>query len=101
VARVAETVGEGKPLVVLDSAHGRDHVLEELRLWSPLVPVGSYVVVEDTHADGHPVSTRIGRGPWDAVDAFLAETDAFEIDESRHKFFMTFNPRGYLKRVSA
>jgi cephalosporin hydroxylase len=92
-------VGDGKPLVVLDSAHRRDHVLAELRLWSPHVPVGSYIVVEDGHADGHPVTTRIGRGPWDAVERFLAENDAFEIDESKHKFFMTFNPRGYLRRV--
>lgn len=92
-------VGDGKPLVVLDSAHRRNHVLAELRLWSPRVPVGSYIVVEDGHADGHPVTTRIGRGPWDAVERFLAEDDAFEIDESKHKFFMTFNPRGYLRRV--
>jgi len=84
---------------VLDSSHRRDHVLAELRLWSPRVPRGSYIVVEDTHADGHPVTTRFGRGPWDAVEQFLAENEAFEIDESMHKFLMTFNPRGYLKRV--
>ena len=96
---ITRLVGDGKPVVVLDSAHRRDHVLAELRLWSPRVPVGSYIVVEDGHADGHPVTTRIGRGPWDAVERFLAENDAFEIDESKHKFFMTFNPRGYLRRV--
>jgi cephalosporin hydroxylase len=97
--RVMGMVGDGKPLIVLDSAHRRDHVLAELRLWSPRVPLGSYIVVEDTHADGHPVTTRFGPGPWDAVERFLAENTAFEIDESMHKFFMTFNPRGYLKRV--
>ena len=97
---VTELLGDGKPLVVLDSAHRRDHVLAELRLWSPRVPVGSYIVVEDTHADGHPVTTRFGRGPWDAVELFLAENPAFEIDASMHKFFMTFNPRGYLRRVA-
>ena len=98
--RVIEMGGGGKSLVVLDSSHRRDHVLAELRLWSTRVPVGSYVVVEDTHAGGHPVRTRhrLG-GPWAAVEQFVAENDAFEIDESMHKFFMTFNPRGYLKRV--
>ena len=25
--------------------------------------------------------------------------DAFVVDESMHRFFFTFNPRGYLKRV--
>jgi cephalosporin hydroxylase len=74
-------------------------VLDELRLWSPLVPVGAHLVVEDTHAGGHPVTTRIKRGPWAAVRDFLAETDDFVVDEGMHKFFLTFNPRGYLKRV--
>lgn len=100
-ASVDELVGGGKPLIVLDSSHRRRHVLEELRLWSPRVPVGWHIVVEDTHADGHPVTTRFGRGPWDAVARFVAEDDAFVIDESMHKFFFTFNPRGYLKRIRA
>ena len=30
---------------------------------------------------------------------FLRETDDFVVDRSMHKFFLTFNPRGYLKRV--
>jgi len=97
---VDELVGGGKPLIVLDSSHNRDHVLDELRLWSPRVPVGGHIVVEDTHAGGHPVTTRHRRGgPWAAVERFLAEDDAFVVDESMHKFFFTFNPRGYLKRV--
>jgi len=97
---VDELVGGGKPLIVLDSSHNRDHVLDELRLWSPRVPVGWHIVVEDTHAGGHPVTTRHRRGgPWAAVERFLAEDDAFVVDESMHKFFFTFNPRGYLKRV--
>ena len=93
-ARVGELLGDRKPLIVLDSSHRRGHVLDELRLWSPLVPVGSYIVVEDTHAGGHPVTTRIGRGPWAAVKDFLAETDDFVVDEAMHKYFLTFNPRG-------
>ena len=99
-ASVDELVSGGKPLVVLDSSHNRDHVLDELRLWSPRVPVGWHIVVEDTHAGGHPVTTRHRRGgPWAAVERFLAEDDAFVVDQSMHKFFFTFNPRGYLKRV--
>jgi cephalosporin hydroxylase len=98
-ARVGEILAGRTPLIVLDSSHRRRHVLAELRLWSPLVPVGSYIVVEDTHAGGHPVTTNIGRGPWAAVNDFLRETDDFEVDESMHKFLLTFNPRGYLRRV--
>jgi cephalosporin hydroxylase len=98
-ASVDELVGGGRPLIVLDSSHRRDHVLDELRLWSPRVPVGWHIVVEDTHAGGNPVSTRLRHGPREAVKRFLAEDDKFVVDESMHKFFFTFNPRGYLKRV--
>jgi len=100
VARdVDRRIDGGKAMIVLDSAHQCEHVLNELRLWHSRVPIGSYIVVEDTHADGHPVTTDFGRGPWDAIDAFLAENDSFTIDKSKHKFFMTWNRRGYLKRV--
>ena len=80
VAQVDEIVGGGQAFVVLDSNHHRDHVLEELRVWAPRVSVGSYIVVEDTHADGHPVKTRVSPGPWDAVNLFLEETDELESD---------------------
>lgn len=96
---VDKLVGDGKPLIVLDSDHSREHVLEELRLWSPRVPLGWHIVVEDSHAGGNPVTTRVKPGPRAAIRDFLAENDAFEVDESMHKFFFTFNPRGYLKRV--
>lgn len=30
---------------------------------------------------------------------FVAGIDRFVIDEDKHKFLLTFNPRGYLRRV--
>ena len=33
-----------------------------------------------------------------AVEQFLAEDDRFTVDRSREKFFMTWNPSGYLLR---
>jgi len=86
-------------MVVLDSDHSRDHVLAELRLYSPLVTPGSYIVVEDTNLNGHPVRPDHGPGPMEAVETFLAENDRFRVDESREKFFLTFYPRGWLRRV--
>ena len=85
-------------LFFLDSDHKRDHVLQELRLYAPLVSPGSYIVVEDTILNGHPVSPEYGPGPMEAVEAFLAETDEFEPDERREKFYLTFNRKGYLRR---
>jgi len=82
--------------VILDSDHSRDHVLDELRLYAPLVTSGSYVIVEDTNINGHPVLPQFGPGPMEALDEFLRESDEFSIDDQREKFFLTFNPRGFL-----
>lgn len=87
-------------MVVLDSSHEKEHVLAELRLYSPLVTKGSYLIVEDTNLNGHPVRSDFGPGPMEAVQEFLAETDAFVIDTTKEKFHLTFNPHGYLKRVA-
>jgi cephalosporin hydroxylase len=97
--QVRELVGERETvLVILDSDHSRDHVLEELRRYAPFVSSGSYLVVEDTNVNGHPVDPSFGPGPMEAVDAFMAESGEFEIDGTREKFFLTFNPRGFLRK---
>jgi cephalosporin hydroxylase len=101
VAQVAERAeGAGCVLVVLDSDHCRDHVLAELRAYAPMVTPGGYLVVEDTTVNGHPVNRSFGPGPMEAVRAFLAERDDFEVDRSREKFLLTFNPGGWLRRLA-
>jgi cephalosporin hydroxylase len=99
VARVRELVGDRKPVVViLDSDHSKDHVLEELRRYAPLVTSGSYLIVEDTNINGHPVLPDFGPGPMEAVETFLGESDDFSVDTTREKLMLTFNPRGFLRR---
>lgn len=98
---VEREIAEGaRVMVILDSDHSRDHVLAELRLYGTLVSTGQYLVVEDTNINGHPVLSDFGPGPAEAIADFLAETDAFEIDAEREKFLMTFNPGGYLRKIS-
>ena len=97
VAEVAERAA-GKPvLVVLDSDHSQGHVEAELAAYAPLVPVGGYVIVEDSNIG--LIRKDLIPGPLEAVEDFLARTDEFEIDREREKFLITFNPSGYLRRV--
>ena len=99
VAKVKAGIGEGnKVMVILDSDHGVRHVLEELRTYAGIVTSGQYLIVEDTNIGGHPVLDEFGPGPMEALDAFLKDSSDFEIDASREKFYLTFNPRGFLKR---
>lgn len=98
VERLAE--GRDRVLVILDSDHARDHVLEELRIYNRFVSPDSYLVVEDTNVNGHPVFPEHGPGPMEAVDQFLTETGEFEVDVAREKFFLTFNPRGFLRKTA-
>jgi cephalosporin hydroxylase len=93
--------GKSPVLVLLDSDHGREHVLEELRHYSRFVTPGSYLVVEDTNLNGHPVLPNFGPGPMEAVQEFLRERDDFEVDEEQEKFLLSFNPGGYLRRRPA
>ena len=91
--------GKRVVMVVLDSDHHMDHVLEEMRLYGPLVTRGSYLVVEDTCLNGNPVERGYGPGPMEAVEAFLREDGRFEVDRGLERFMMTFNPRGFLRRM--
>ena len=70
--------GADRAVLILDSNHTHDHVLSELRLLAPLLPVGSLVLVADTLVEEFPAGYYANR-PWDrgnnpatAVRAFLA-----------------------------
>jgi len=98
--RVAGAEGGGVPvLAILDSDHSRQHVARELRIYGAMVTKGSYLIVEGTNLNGHPVLQNHGLGPMEAVESFLRETPQFMPDRDREKFFLTFNPKGYLRKI--
>ena len=98
--------GKSRVMVCLDSLHTHAHVLEELRLYAPLVSVGSYLVLPDTFIEHFPKGYFADR-PWDVGDnpltalrAFMAENDAFILDRERaDKLMIAEGSDGYLKRV--
>lgn len=97
--KISDISSGKKNIVFLDSWHSKEHVLKELNLYSKLVPLSSYVVVEDTHANGHPVDWGWGEGPYEAVQEFLKNNETFAIDVSWEKLLITYNPNGFLKKV--
>jgi cephalosporin hydroxylase len=97
VAKIRERSADRPILVILDSDHSQAHVEAELAAYAPLVPVGCYVIVEDSNIGR--IRKDLMPGPLEAIERFLAGTDEFEIDREREKFLITFNPSGYLRRI--
>lgn len=87
-------------MVILDSDHNMEHVFNELIIYREIVTNGSYLIVEDSNINGHPVLQNFGPGPMEAINKFLEDNKNFIIDNNReNKFYLTFNPKGYLKKI--
>jgi cephalosporin hydroxylase len=104
VSEITQQVQGKKVVVILDSNHTKDHVLKELQSYSPLVNTGSYLIVQDSDINGHPIYIAEGEGhgpgPMEAIEAFLPSHPNFQSDADRERLLYTTNPRGYLKRVN-
>ncbi len=107
VDQVKELARRKSPsMVVLDSNHTHEHVLQELEIHSHFVTKGSYLVVFDTLIEDMPedmFTSRLwgkGNNPKTAVWEFLKTNDRFEVDkEIENKLLITVAPDGYLKCV--
>ncbi len=99
-AQVRELVGEAPNAVVILGQRGRKRrIAEQFAAYERFVPVGSYVVVEETIVNGHPVWPSHGAGPAEFVKDVLNTRDDFAPDPHRERFGLTFNPNGFLKRM--
>lgn len=106
LVRPGETV-----MVILDSCHKRDHVLEELRAYSSLVSVGSYIVATDGIMEqvvGAPRTEEdwSWNNPGLAARMFVDKNSKFVIDEPAFEFNegnvterVTYWPGGFIKRI--
>jgi len=95
----AKRLAEGKRVLVIeDSSHTYDNTLRVLQLYSSLIPVGGYLIVEDGICY-HGLDLGPKPGPYEAIESFVEENPNFEIDRSQESFLVTWNPKGYLKRL--
>ena len=112
VRRVAEQVDPGdRVLVILDSNHTREHVLNELRAYAPLVTVGSYVVSTDgimnklTEVPGGSRAWAEDNPEMAARDFaeensdFVVKEPGFLFNESELDERVTYWPGAFVKRI--
>ncbi len=98
--------GSKKVLVILDSNHTHEHVLNELRAYETFVGQGQYLICGDTIVEYMPPQTHVNR-PWGqgnnpatAVRAFLAESDRFVVDKKiDQRLLLSCHPGGYLQAI--
>jgi cephalosporin hydroxylase len=89
----------GTAMVILDSDHHYEFVKNEMARYQQFVTPGQYLIVEDTCVNGNPVYEEYpDGGPMQAVEEFIRAHEEFTIDRSREKFWVTYNPKGYLLR---
>lgn len=112
VAKVKSLIKPGeKVMVMLDSNHTKEHVLEELRAYGPMVTPGCYIVAADGIMElvaGGPRTKPDWKesNPKQAAIAFTAENKNFVIEEPTWPFNegvvrerLTYWPSAFVKRV--
>lgn len=96
-------------LVVLDSSHSHAHVLQELKLYAPLVSVGSYIIIMDTAIQFYGHLDKNKDRPWGKnSNPYTATTEFLESEmgsnfivdsEVEMRALITSAPGGWLRRV--
>lgn len=98
-------------LVILDSNHSKQHVLQELQLYSPLVSADSYIVATDGIMEQLAGAPGIKQDwSWDnpkaAAEQFVQNDPRFVLEEPLFPFNegniterITYWPSAYIKRI--
>lgn len=99
ISDVRRAVKESNRVMVIeDSSHTYENTLAVMRAYADLVSRESYLIVEDGNCH-HGLDIGPSPGPYEAVTEFMRDNSQFVIDRDCESFFLTWNPRGYLRRV--
>jgi len=95
-----------KKIIILDSDHTKQHVLNELNTYSKILNKGDYIIVMDTIIEFIDKKLNLGKkfqkgnSPFNAVNIFLKENKNFKMDCYFHKkSFITNAYCGFLKKI--
>jgi len=102
IEKVSRLCHKKRAMVFHDGDHSKEQVLKELKLYSRFVNKDSYFIVEDGIVDLFTPGDGLGSyadGPLAAVEEFLKENGDFIIDTERERYILTYNPKGFLKKV--
>lgn len=95
---VARLIGNGKRVLIIeDSSHTYENTLDILRTYQALLSIGDYFIIEDGICH-HGLDVGPAPGPYEAIETFVRENPMFEIDRNRESFFITWNPKGYVRK---
>jgi cephalosporin hydroxylase len=98
-AKVKAIVGKStNVLIIEDSSHTYENTLSVLRTYENLINRDGYFIVEDSICH-HGLNTGPNPGPYEAIEAFANENTDFLIDRTKESFLITWNPKGYLRRI--
>jgi cephalosporin hydroxylase len=98
-AAIAATGDTRRAVVILGTRGARRRAHAEFDRYERFVPVDSYLVMENTVLNGHPVDATFGPGPFEALQRILNTRDDFAPDQRFERHGVTFNPGGFLRRL--
>ena len=97
--RVKKLISDTDDVIIIeDSSHTFENTLNVLETYSGLVRPGGYFIIEDGICH-HGLEVGPNPGPYEAINAFVEKNGDFEVDRSKESFLITWNPKGYIKRV--
>jgi cephalosporin hydroxylase len=91
--------GEQQVMIIEDSLHTYEHTLSVLEGYAELVGAGQYFIVEDGICH-HGLEVGPQPGPYEAIETFISRNKTFIVDRTREAFGITWNPKGYLKKIA-